>query len=109
MVGDYLDLFDKTRQLAIEHIKDQNEKKAFEKAIVLLKEKNTKSRHRNGDLSTYAELINARFKLNKIVTIERIDDHNSISDKWADFTNETIEQMIHDGEHYQQTAIVKTL
>ena len=110
MVGDYIDLFFKTKEIAFKYIPDQN-KKAFTKAINSLlngtDDKNPKSRKRTGDKRTYADLLDKRFKLNKTITIERIDDQNSISDKWDDFSTETINRLIKDGENYEDTAIIK--
>ena len=110
MVGDYIDLFFKTKEIAFKYIPDQN-KKAFTKAINSLlngtDDRNPKSRKRTGDKRTYADLLDKRFKLNKTITIERIDDRNSISDKWADFSTETINRLIKDGENYEDTAITK--
>jgi NTE family protein len=110
MVGDYIDLFFKTKDIAFKYISDQN-KQAFTKAINSLlngtDDKNPKSRKRSGDERTYSDLLEGRFKLNKMITIERIDDRNSISDKWADFSTETINGLIKDGENYENTAIIK--
>lgn len=112
MVDDYIDLFFETKRLAIEHIPDQD-KQAFENAIKSLlnrtKGGSPKSKKRSGDERTYADLLDGRFKLNKVVTIERKDDPNSISDKWADFSTETIDKMINDGENYKNTARIKVL
>jgi NTE family protein len=111
MVGDYIDLFFETKKVAFEYIADED-KQAYEDAINNLlnrtKGRKPKSRKRSGNERTYADLIDGRFKLNKVVTIERKDDPNSNSDKWADFSTETIDKMIEDGENYKKTAIIIT-
>lgn len=109
MVGDYIDLFSETKKLAIEHISDQ-ERPAFEESITEFlngtKGKIPQSKKRSGEERTFADLIDGRLKLKKVITIERIDDPNSNSDKWADFTAETIDKLINDGENYEKTAVV---
>jgi NTE family protein len=89
------------------------DKQAFENAIKSLlngtKGEKPKSKKRSGNERTYADLLAGRFKLKKVVTIERKDDPNSISDKWADFSTETIDKMINDGENYKNTARIKVL
>ncbi len=54
---------------------------------------------RSGDKRKYSDLMEGRFHLEKVVTIERKDDKNSISDKWADYTKETINELISAGEY----------
>ena len=42
-----------------------------------------------------------------MITIERRDDPCNISNKWADYTSETIDMLIAEGKEYQRTAIVR--
>ena len=46
----------------------------------------------------YKDLTEGRFRLAKVVTIERKDDVHSISNKWADFTSKIITEMMKQGE-----------
>lgn len=110
VVGDYIDLFNETKNIAFKFIPDQN-KLAFTKAINNLlngtDDKNPKSKKRSGEERSYGDLIYGRFKLNKIITIEHRDDPDSISNKWADYSEESINRMISDGEEFHQKAIVR--
>jgi hypothetical protein len=56
-----------------------------------------KSTKRNGIRRSYEDLIKGRFKLNKVVRIERKEDDNTISSKWQDFSSGTIKQLIDSG------------
>ena len=49
----------------------------------------------------YLDIIKAQFKITKIESIERRDDHDTISAKDGDFTSETINKLIRDG--YEST------
>jgi len=116
MVGDYIDLFNEIKELAIKYIDGPHKRTEFAAAVKKLLNGNIKnkllmkprSKKRSGRARTYGDLIYRRFKLNKVVTIERVDDPNSISNKWADFTTETIEHLIKEGENYEKIAIIKT-
>jgi 3-methyladenine DNA glycosylase Mpg len=46
----------------------------------------------------YKDLLNGRFKLTKVLRIERKNDSYDISNKVADFTRETITQLVEKGE-----------
>jgi NTE family protein len=97
-----------TKEIAIKHIKDQNEQKRFQEDLTeYLKKTRTESRKRTGDVRRYNDLINGRFDLKRVVTIERKDDADSISNKWADYTSETIDMLIREGEDFERRAIVK--
>jgi predicted acylesterase/phospholipase RssA len=52
----------------------------------------------NDDCRKYKDLLNGRFKL-KVLRVERKNDADDISSKVADFTQETIKQLIEKGEH----------
>jgi NTE family protein len=56
------------------------------------------SRQRTGDNRKYLDLIKGRFKLSKVVRIERQNDKDSISNKFADFSVQTIDDLITKGE-----------
>lgn len=58
---------------------------------------------------TYNDLIEDRFDLLRVVTIEHKDDPNSVSNKWADYTAETINKIISEGEEFDSKAVVKVM
>jgi NTE family protein len=66
-----------------------------------------KSIKRSGIRRTYNDLLKGRFDLQRVVTIEHKDDPDSISNKWADYTVETINRLISDGEDFDNKAIVR--
>lgn len=102
LVSDYIELIKQMKHIAVKHFTDKNKKKEFEDELEnFLKNKNeyVKSTRRTGEKRTYEELIKGRFKLTKVVRIERIDDADSISSKFADFTSHTIKELIKQGEN----------
>jgi NTE family protein len=46
---------------------------------------------------TYEDMLNGRFRLGLLVTIERTDDANAISSKWEDLTSKSVESLIAQG------------
>jgi len=50
---------------------------------------NTKGRRRK-----YGELLGGRFRLTKVVHIDRMDDENEVNDKVFDYSHKTIEELI---------------
>lgn len=110
LVSDYIELIREMRKIALDHITQPNKQKDFkEKLDRFLKDENIESKQRTGKPRTYEDLIKGRFKLSKVITIERKDDRHSISNKWADFSSKTIEDLIEEGQNYEKTSIVKTL
>lgn len=113
-ITDYIDLFDKTKAIAdeaIDTISDTAKKRHFKQKLKdLLEQDFAKSTGRQGNRRTYKELIEGKVKLAKITTIERIDDtpENNISNKWADFTETTINDLIEKGKNYKNTAIIRS-
>jgi len=59
----------------------------------ILDEINPQTNKRNIDI------IKGQFKIAKVVRIERRDDRHSISNKFSDFTVETINRLIDEGEN----------
>jgi hypothetical protein len=53
----------------------------------------------NDDNRKFKDLLNGRFKLAKVLRVERKNDADEISGKVADFTQETIKRLIERGEH----------
>ncbi len=108
LVTDYLNLFKKTKEIAKRHIKDQKEYEMFEKDVDgFLDTYTNNTKKRTGEQKKYSDLVNGRFDLKRVVTIERKDDVDSISHKWADYTSETIDKLISEGENFDKRAIVK--
>jgi NTE family protein len=107
LVTDYVNLFKMTKGIALNHIKSQAQQKLFENDLTEFLEKDAESRKRTGEQRKYKDLIDGRFDLKRVVTIERKDDLNSISNKWADYTSETINTLISEGENFERNALVK--
>jgi NTE family protein len=107
LVTDYLNLYKKTKEIAETHIKDQNEYKLFKNDLENLLNTNIESKKRTGELRKYSDLIKGRFDLKRIVTIERKDDIHSIYNKWADYTLETIDKLLKEGEDFEKRSVVK--
>jgi NTE family protein len=104
IVNDYVDYVDRVTNLAKEGIRSvQNtaKRKELGKKLEEIRNDSTKSsKKRAGDSHgrKYKDLTEGRFRLAKVVTIERKDDVHSISNKWADFTSKTITEMMKQGE-----------
>ena len=98
IVSDYITLFHKTREIALNYIKGQNEKKAFQTDLdKFLIQDNTKSKHRTGQPRQYKDLINGRFDIN-VIRIERTKNvEYDILNKMLDYSTLTIQQLIQDG------------
>jgi len=45
--------------------------------------------------------------LKRIVTVKLKDDIHSINNKWADYTSETIDKPIKEGEDFENSSVVK--
>lgn len=98
IVSDYIALFQKTRELAFNHIKDQKEKDAFKADLIkFLTNENTKrSTHRTGEARTYEELIKGRFDV-KVIRIDRKNTVDDISNKLLDYSADTVKQLRDEG------------
>ena len=96
-----------TKELALKYIKNKDQQKLFEKELTDSLNEDAESRKRTGEQRKYSDLIKGRFDLKRVVTIERKDDLDSISNKWADYTSETINNLITEGENFEKTALVK--
>ena len=96
-VTDYIDLVKKIRKIALEN-SDENKKAKLENDIDnLLLNKSAKSKFRNGKNRKYIDLLKGRFTIDRIRRIDRQDDEYAISNKWADFSYKTINQLINNG------------
>jgi predicted acylesterase/phospholipase RssA len=98
IVSDYITLFHRTREVALNYIKGQNEKKSFQTDLdKLLTKEGTKSKHRTGQPRQYKDLINGRFDI-KVTRIERTKNVGyDICNKAMDYSMQTIQQLIQDG------------
>jgi NTE family protein len=100
VMGDYVDIINELKDLVLKHLKTEDEKKAFREEFedsFKMKEAR-RSTAISGKKKNYGDLIMGIFELTKVVRIERNDDENSVSDKIADFTLETIKALIKLGE-----------
>jgi len=93
MVSDYVDVAKQLRGLA-------RRKGASEDEIDEILETNTRSKSRKGhEARKYKNLLDDRFKLLKVVRIDRKDIGNEVVDKIFDYTLNTIEKLIKEGYH----------
>jgi NTE family protein len=98
-VSDYIKLFQKTREIALDYIKDQNEKKGFQTDLdkFLANYTDTKSKERTGQRRQYKDLTNGRFRID-VKRIQRTKNIDSdIFNKTLDYSTETIQSLIQDG------------
>jgi NTE family protein len=96
LVTDYTDLAHKLIDLA-------KKNGVAKEAIMQILEERARTSQRTGDERKYLDLIKARFEITKTVIIERVDDEDSVSDKWLDLSHLTIDQMICRG--YQEAQM----
>jgi len=98
IVTDLIDLYKKTRDFAGNYI-DSNKQVAFKADLDnYLSSINSKSKKRSSGSRDFKDLIDGRFSIEKLITVERKDDKHTISSKWADFTSDTIDCLIKEGE-----------
>ena len=92
--------------LASDHIKDDNERNAFQQKFEALKNEIAKSTSGTvGEDVKYEDLIRGRFEI-KVMRIERKHDAaTSTSFKGADITTQTIEALIKEGEDTKDLVI----
>jgi hypothetical protein len=113
IVSDYIHLIKQISDVAdeaISSIADPNRKQELQNKIESILDSDAKSKGRSPPRKRKnRDLLRGRFDLIKIVTIERKDDLDNISDKWADFSSDTIKQLIEDGENYKQRLEERTL
>jgi NTE family protein len=109
LVSDYIKLAKKIRKIALTHI-PQNRQQGFKDELdTFLKENDAESRNRKGELRKFEEIIKGRFRLINVVTIERTDDIYDISNKWADFSEESIQRLIDKGREDAERVDFKVL
>jgi NTE family protein len=101
VIADYVEFIKDLKSLALNHIKEDNDKKAFEKEIQTLRTREAKNTsYTAGEHKKYEDILRGRFKITKMVRIERKYNPNiSTSLKGGDITSKTIEEMIKEGEN----------
>lgn len=96
LVTDYTDLAQKLIDLA-------KKNGVAKEAIMQILTQRARTSQRTGEQRKYLDLIKARFEITKTVIIERVDDEDSVSNKWLDLSHLTIDQMIRRG--YQEAQM----
>lgn len=105
LVTDYVELVKNVKNIADKHIDNKMKGKFKSELDRFLTATDAESRRRTGQKRKYQELIKGRFRLREAVRIEREDDGNGISGKFADFTKITIDKLIADGERDAREAL----
>jgi NTE family protein len=108
-VSDYIKLAKKIRKIALKHIPQDRQQGFKDELDTFLKENDAESRNRKGELRKFEEIIKGRFRLINVVTIERTDDIYDISNKWADFSEESIQRLIDKGREDAERVDFKVL
>jgi hypothetical protein len=105
--SDYIDFITSLKDLALNSIKDENEKNAFLKEFESLKDEKANNTSRTtGEHRKYEDLIKGRFEL-KVIRIEhKYDALTSTSFKGADITSQTIKKLIEEGERDTKEIVV---
>jgi NTE family protein len=94
IVSDYIDLANKLIEYAKENgIKEEDIKKK------VLNQLTNKSKSRSGAPRQYKSLLDGRFRITNVTHLERKNDINTISNKAFDFSSQTIQQLIEEGEN----------
>ena len=87
----------KIREIALENIEENKKAKLKNDINDFLLNNYAKSKFRKGENRKYIDLLKGRFTINKITRIDRQEDEYATSNKWADFSYKTINQLISDG------------
>jgi NTE family protein len=96
----YIHLIENLIQLGVSK-NNNNNNYELKKAINRILQEYTASIDSTETPKKYLDIIKAQFEITKIESIERRDDHDTISAKDGDFTSETINKLIKDG--YEST------
>ncbi len=99
-VTDYIDLTKNLIQLA-------KESGASEIELEKLLSNFTLSKTRKGKPRKYKDLLTGRFRITKVVRIERKDDPNTISRKWADYSLTTLQILYEQGRRDTVDRLIK--
>jgi NTE family protein len=96
----YTDLIEKLIQLGISK-NNNNKNYELKKDINKILQNYTASRDTTEIPKKYLDIIKTQFGITRLESIERRDDHDTISAKDGDFTSETVNKLIKDG--YEST------
>jgi hypothetical protein len=101
VIADYAEFIKELKHLALNHFKEDNDKKAFEKEIENLRTREAKNTScTDGEHKKYEDILRGRFKITKMIRIERKHNPNiSTSFKGGDITSKTIEEMVKEDEN----------
>jgi NTE family protein len=88
-------------------INDEKDKGILKRKLKDILVTNTSNNGRKDEARNYEDLITGRFKLNKVVRIERTNYINSIYGKTGDLTFETILKLIKEGECDAWLSLIK--
>jgi hypothetical protein len=96
---------------AIDEVSDSEKNKELKRRLAEIKETPAISEKREPEKEkprTYEDMLEGRFRLGSLVTIERRDDANDISSKWEDLTSKSVESLILQGiEDAKKAKIVQ--
>jgi NTE family protein len=101
LIGDYASFVTEMKDLleeAICKVNDKNDKDVLKRKLNDILVTKTSNKGRKYEARNYEDLIRGRFKLNKVIRIERTNYINSIYGKTGDLTFETIHKLIKEGE-----------
>lgn len=98
-VTDYIDL---TKMLIDRLAKTKNESAELEHILSMP----TLSKKRNGKPRQYKDLLIGRFRLTNVVRIERQDDPNTVSRKWADYSLTSLQILYEQGRRDTLNRII---
>ena len=87
LISDYYNLANDLNNLANENNIDTGP--------ILIKQ--AKSKKRTGENRFYRDLLKNQFDMTRVIRIERSPDTNDISNKWCDFSSDTIDTLIRQG------------
>jgi NTE family protein len=90
VVTDYVDLAKQFKSLAEKH-------GASPKEIEHILEKKGRSKNTEGRPRPYNELLGGRFRLTKVIRIDRKDDGNNVATNIFDYSDKTVESLIEQG------------
>jgi hypothetical protein len=72
VIADYAEFIKELKHLALNYIKEDNDKKAFEKEIENLRTREAKNTsYTDGEHKKYGDILRGRFKITKMIRIER--------------------------------------
>jgi NTE family protein len=94
LVNDYIKL---ARELLIHYVPKDSQTQSSLRRFLEREEGTSKSRSQKKK-RTYLQLLRGGFVLNKVVRIERKDDKDAISEKWADYSSGTISKLYNQGQ-----------